>query len=500
MINVDLCVVGTGPAAYFATYAYLKKYPQSKVLVLEAGGKNSDYLPDNLKLNSTGQDFKLDPSHNIGYGGTSQLWHNILTPLDEDDFMQKSWIPNSGWPIEYSDIAPFYDRVLKYFGIKNYFSDLSEIKGKVHKEIPAVTYDDSVLQPKLFLHPKKYFRANQHFDNLIENNDLKIEFDSPALGFMYDDAMNKEILVFGNNFTGTTNQVTAKQFILAAGAINTPKILLNSEKYKDLCWLGKNLLDHPMGNYLQFLYPEKRETTLYQDLKVNTDLSIRAGFRLTPEYQKSLKLANHLVHLRPSFHIGAEDKTEKIKLKLLTLRDKLRKKKLPLQEIIGLLTNPNLAKQVLQYKLGMFSKHNIVDCLFISEQTPNESSYVTLKNEKNQFGYYDVDVNWQISDSDLNNIASFSEVVTESLIKPSRGKITYHLSTQQWLTRFSSAAHHLGTVKMANSKDDGCVDANQKLFNSDNIYVADGSVFPTAGNANSTLTIMALAYRLGNSL
>ena len=500
MINVDLCVVGSGPAAYFATYAYLNKYPEAKVLVLEAGGRNSDYVPDTLGLHSTGQDFKLSPSHNIGYGGTSQLWHNILTPLDEDDFVTKSWIPNSGWPIEYSDVAPFYDKILDYFGIQNYFSDLSEMEESVHQEIPAVAYDSSVFQPKFFLHPKQYFRANQHFDTLLQNKQIEIKFDSPALAFTTDETQSADVLIFGNNQTGCKSKVQAKHFILAAGAINTPKILLNSEKYKDLSWLGKNLLDHPMGNYMQFVYPEKRDTSLYQDLKVNNDLSIRAGLRLTPEYQQSHQLANHLVHLRPSFHIGAEDKTEKIKLKLLTLRDKLKKKKLPLQEIVGLLTNPNLAKQVLQYKLGMFSAHKIVDCLFISEQTPNESSYIALNNKKNKFGYYDVKVYWQISDSDIKNIASFSDVVAKSLVAPSGGELSYQLSSEQWLTRFNSAAHHLGTVRMGNSIHDGCVDANQKLFNSHNIYVADGSVFPTAGNANSTLSIMALAYRLGDSL
>ena len=63
--------------------------------------------------------------------------------------------------------------------------------------------------------------------------------------------------------------------------------------------------------------------------------------------------------------------------------------------------------------------------------------------------------------------------------------------------RLSSAAHHLGTVRMSKSIEMGCVDENLKLHGSERVYVCDGSVFPTSGNANPTFTCMALGERLG---
>jgi len=44
------------------------------------------------------------------------------------------------------------------------------------------------------------------------------------------------------------------------------------------------------------------------------------------------------------------------------------------------------------------------------------------------------------------------------------------------------------------------VDANCRVHESPNLYVASSSVFPTGGWANPTVTIMALAERLGETL
>jgi choline dehydrogenase-like flavoprotein len=53
---------------------------------------------------------------------------------------------------------------------------------------------------------------------------------------------------------------------------------------------------------------------------------------------------------------------------------------------------------------------------------------------------------------------------------------------------------------MATRAEDGVVDADQKVFGIDNVYLSDGSVLPTQGAANPALTIMALASRLAAHL
>jgi choline dehydrogenase-like flavoprotein len=55
--------------------------------------------------------------------------------------------------------------------------------------------------------------------------------------------------------------------------------------------------------------------------------------------------------------------------------------------------------------------------------------------------------------------------------------------------------HQMGTMRMGSSPDSSVVDPDQRFWGIPNLYVIDGSVFPTSGGYNPTLTIQALAWR-----
>ena len=56
------------------------------------------------------------------------------------------------------------------------------------------------------------------------------------------------------------------------------------------------------------------------------------------------------------------------------------------------------------------------------------------------------------------------------------------------------------TTRMAESPDNGVVDANQKVFGTDNLYIAGSSVFSTAGYVNPTLAIIQTTLRLADHI
>ena len=64
----------------------------------------------------------------------------------------------------------------------------------------------------------------------------------------------------------------------------------------------------------------------------------------------------------------------------------------------------------------------------------------------------------------------------------------------------SSGMHHMGTTRMHDDPRQGVVDANCRVHDLANLYVAGSSVFPTGGVANPTLTMVALAIRLADHL
>ena len=60
--------------------------------------------------------------------------------------------------------------------------------------------------------------------------------------------------------------------------------------------------------------------------------------------------------------------------------------------------------------------------------------------------------------------------------------------------------HHMGTTRMHRDPDQGVVDPDCRVHDLSNLFIAGSSVFPTAGRNVPTLTLVALAIRLGDHL
>jgi choline dehydrogenase-like flavoprotein len=61
-------------------------------------------------------------------------------------------------------------------------------------------------------------------------------------------------------------------------------------------------------------------------------------------------------------------------------------------------------------------------------------------------------------------------------------------------------AHQCGTCRFGNDPTTSVLDMNCKTHDTDNLYVVDGSFFPSSGAVNPSLTIIANALRVGEHL
>jgi choline dehydrogenase-like flavoprotein len=64
----------------------------------------------------------------------------------------------------------------------------------------------------------------------------------------------------------------------------------------------------------------------------------------------------------------------------------------------------------------------------------------------------------------------------------------------------AGVAHQNGTIRFGNDPQTSALDANCKAHEIDNLYVVDGSFFPSSGAVNPALTIMANALRVGDRI
>jgi choline dehydrogenase-like flavoprotein len=64
----------------------------------------------------------------------------------------------------------------------------------------------------------------------------------------------------------------------------------------------------------------------------------------------------------------------------------------------------------------------------------------------------------------------------------------------------AGVAHQNGTVRFGRDPKTSALDANCKAHEVENLYVVDGSFFPSSGAVNPALTIMANALRVGDRI
>ena len=63
-----------------------------------------------------------------------------------------------------------------------------------------------------------------------------------------------------------------------------------------------------------------------------------------------------------------------------------------------------------------------------------------------------------------------------------------------------STAHHVGSCRMADSRDDGVVDVHGQVFDYPGLYISGGAAVPSSLAVNTSLTILANAERIADGL
>jgi choline dehydrogenase-like flavoprotein len=139
---------------------------------------------------------------------------------------------------------------------------------------------------------------------------------------------------------------------------------------------------------------------------------------------------------------------------------------------------------------------------FHSEQAPNPESRVTLTNDRDQFGMPRLRVDWRYTPLDIETIRTSYRLLAAELKRTATGELTFDENTleETVLAHGAFGGHHIGTARMSASAANGVVDRDCRVHGIDNLFLAGTAVFPTSGQANPTLTALALAFRLVDHL
>ena len=127
----------------------------------------------------------------------------------------------------------------------------------------------------------------------------------------------------------------------------------------------------------------------------------------------------------------------------------------------------------------------------VGECLPQESNRVTLTDELDQYGLPIPRITYSYCDNDKAMIRHALGFMREALAAAEVGAI---------FEETEDTCHLNGTARMGFSRADSVVDADCRSWDMPNLWICDGSVFPTVGGVNPSLTIQAIACRTADRI
>jgi choline dehydrogenase-like flavoprotein len=126
----------------------------------------------------------------------------------------------------------------------------------------------------------------------------------------------------------------------------------------------------------------------------------------------------------------------------------------------------------------------------VGEVEPAETNRVELADETDELGLRIPKVTFSYSENDRKLIAHALRFMADALEAAGARNI--------WTE--NDTAHLMGGCRMGSSPNDSVTDGYGRTWDIPNLWICDGSLFPTGGGANPSLTIQALACRIGDRI
>jgi choline dehydrogenase-like flavoprotein len=292
--------------------------------------------------------------------------------------------------------------------------------------------------------------------------------------------------------------VKAKIYVIAANAIETPRLLLMSKHHdpnvngvaNSSDMVGRNLMDHPYyvawGLTASPVFPYRGPliTSGIGDLCDGPFRNKRAAFRVDIGNEGWNFVVDGDPNVTALDFVNGMDKTK--------------------------LNRPNrealFGKKLVEKLSEVFTHQFRIGCLV--EQTPDVDNRVTLSSEfKDGLGLPRPEISYNLSDYTRQGIVAAHRMknlifekmhvtdFTDKVPKTEPTRFDELIDDKIVSLSYVGAGHIMGTCRMGSRKDNSVVNSDQQSWDHDNLYLVGSSVFPTGGTANPTLTIAALAFR-----
>jgi choline dehydrogenase-like flavoprotein len=530
--KTDVCIVGAGVAGgLVASELAGRGYD---VVILEAGERFSranrrSRMEDALRPSDPGNnvwgmgggrdaytssgefDYPLNETRVKGVGGTTLHWLGITPRLHEKDFeMNTRYGLADDWPIGYETLRPYYVEAERQLGVAgardNPFAPPRETDFPM--DAFPQSHSDSLFERAceeldIETHTVPQARNSEVYDGRspcvgystcipvcpsgakysgdvhirkAEANGARVIDQAPVQRLEHDDAGESITAAVYTTATGERSRMTARHFVIAAGAVETARLLLLSESERYPNGLANS--SGAVGRY--FMEHPGIEASGLVDEPPNPN---PIGFHTTETHQfydhetafpGSLKLEfkNANPHSLPDMALRGGDGSLREDVLDVATGDAWG------DELVGILQEAGKEKT----RLAVLAS---------AEQLPLWENTVSLDHSKtDDLGNPVPDVSFGVGERARRTLEYAEGILRDIMSELGATEVSVDSAHDP-----RHASHHMGTTRMGTDPDASVVDRRLRTHDLSNLTIASGSVFVTAGAMNPTLTIAALSLK-----
>nr|WP_246733800.1 GMC oxidoreductase [Rhizobium sp. 57MFTsu3.2] len=470
------------------------------------------------------------------FGGTSNAWGGRCIPFDSIDFAERYWVPHSGWPISWQEVKGYLPKSAALCEIGDpVFDVMSAFPGRQAEMIAGFDGPDITSSQLERWGPPTNF-AHRYGPELARSGNVTVMLNCTVTSLTLDPSSRRVAKVDVAVAADQRFVICPAMVVLACGGIENARLLLASNDViptgigNEHDNVGRYYMSHLTGMHTWAKLKDDGESLIF-NFERHGETYVRRRFWVTPEAQEREKIGNSIATFLTPF---TDDASQANALSSAIFLAKFGIG-LARQGSLGHIRNhwtqltehaarvvrngPQLLPQVTEaVKQRYFSKRRLPILLprkedlqnqfglcYQTEHAPNPESRIVLHRERDALGVPRSEVRVAFSEIDIRTAVSTHALIRKQLNSTDTGDLAYDEDTLKdevlnRLRNFDSAAHHIGTTRMALLPRDGVVDVDCRVHGTENLFVAGASVFATSGHANPTLMIIALASRLVDHL
>ena len=509
----QVCIVGGGIAGLVLATALASS--GIEVHLLEAGGLTPE--DRSQALYAAGMAGTLHTGTTQGrfrtFGGSSTQWGGQLLPYPNDVFSPPPGVPSAGWPLWRSDLSPFYAQVEDLLGAGHepYTADLYRNFGRTLPE--ALLHD-----PGLILRASKWAPFARR--NLAQTLGKQALASDKITVFTHANA--KELLlasdgshlaaVLAHDYRGYAFRFEATGYVLAAGTIETSRLLLASSSVaptgvgNDHDQVGRGFHDHLSYPAAVLAGPVRAKMLEWFAPVLEDGVTHTAKLEASPALRRRLGLLNVMAHLSideppDSGAAVARSLLQSVQRGQLrsALVDSLAKLPAAAMDIA------RLAYDARYHRRRFVSAAATVTLRVDSEQAARPENRIRLDDALDPFGQPRALVDWRVSGDEYRTLRAFAVFLRDQLPNLGTPPIAWpaELDTADPaapLTGITDTYHPMGGTIMGTNPATSVVSPDLRLHGVPNLSIASCATFPAGGSSNPTFTLMALSLRLAERL